>query len=584
MSNKYLFLFTLGPVQSYIQQSRKTDDLFASSQILSLLSSYAMKAIKERNMANDILFPNYYEDDKNPSYPNRCIAMVEEADIAEMGEYVEQYVRNSYEKLVGNYVGEAANSIVLREHLQIYWVFAEYHNNYIEAYNELEESMEMVKNLRTFEQNNSADYKARLEQNKRSLRKCNLCGERFVLHYNSGKKYNTNYRLASYEGLCEVCLLKRMYRIKEESEEGFPSTSRIALSYWIKEMSDKTDFEEKYKQLKNLLGEEFSDEILYGNLLAFDKKTENYMQVKQILKEIFKNQQKIDVLKRRYYALLVFDGDNMGKWVSGAFFTQKMRDSGYGQKEVSRLLGEYAKWTKSYLHMKGEELGCVVYAGGDDFFGFVPLDHLFEVLQTLRQQFEEMINKQLLEYKSKEKVDISFSAGICIAHYKTPLDKVITEARNQEDVAKNHLLRIDDKELEKNAFSISLLKRSGEHITSSFSFKSYTGNDDVLSILNAIKIKMDNFSVNFIRVLDKEWSGRETKNFMSDRKDMILSETKRLLGRSCINKGQNDKEVEELFKEISQLYLTCCAQEDKFQNFISMLYIIEFLGRELNDN
>lgn len=591
MNNKYLFLFTIGPVQSYIQQSRKTRDLFASSRILSLLSSCAMKAILERNEHNEIIFPYFEVEETAPSYPNRCIALVEESNISVMGEDIEQIVRNKYEEMARQYIGEEANAVVLREHLQVFWVFTEYKDDYESAYKNLEEAMGMVKSLRIFKQDNNAEYEIRLKQDKRRIRKCNLCGERLVTQYNSSKNYKSNYKLTSYEGLCDICLLKRMYQ-SEKREEEFLSTSSIALAYWKRDMAQNTSFSKYYERIQDILKEEFSDEILYGNSISFDSTHLQYGELKNLLAKIRDEQKNIGTLKRRYYALLVFDGDNMGKWVSGEFFQQKYREDGTGQKKVSQLLGQYAKWTKTYLNMNQEELGSVVYAGGDDFMGFIPLDHLFTVVQTLREKFEEMVNGPLCELKEDPNKNISFSAGICIAHYKTPLDKVISEARKQEEIAKRNRSIIYSNEVDKDSFSISVLKRSGEHILSTLSFRTRKSENAVLNILSAIMEKMESFSDNFIRVLDKEWSGMEQvhkatgrESFLNCKKNMILSETKRVLARSCLVEPDKAKEViEDLYDKIKEFYETCCVQDTSFQNFISMLYIIEFLGRELNDN
>lgn len=38
--SSYLFLFTIGPVQSFIAQARKTRDLYAGSKILGGLSTF----------------------------------------------------------------------------------------------------------------------------------------------------------------------------------------------------------------------------------------------------------------------------------------------------------------------------------------------------------------------------------------------------------------------------------------------------------------------------------------------------------------------------------------------------------------
>jgi CRISPR-associated protein Cmr2 len=52
--------FTLGPVQDFIEQARRTRDFWAGSFILSLLSGHAMRALKDKN--GEIVFPQIEDD------------------------------------------------------------------------------------------------------------------------------------------------------------------------------------------------------------------------------------------------------------------------------------------------------------------------------------------------------------------------------------------------------------------------------------------------------------------------------------------------------------------------------------------
>jgi CRISPR-associated protein Cmr2 len=67
-----------------------------------------------------------------------------------------------------------------------------------------------------------------------------------------------------------------------------------------------------------------------------------------------------------------------------------------------------------------------VYAGGDDFLGFVNLAHLFKAIDELYCDFESM------------KMDLTFSTSIVIAHYKAPLHKVLDYSRELLQESKNH--------------------------------------------------------------------------------------------------------------------------------------------------
>ncbi len=62
MSDQY-FHFTLGPVQSFVAQARRTRDFWAGSFLLSYLSAVAIKAVEKQG--GDLIFPiveeNYLE-------------------------------------------------------------------------------------------------------------------------------------------------------------------------------------------------------------------------------------------------------------------------------------------------------------------------------------------------------------------------------------------------------------------------------------------------------------------------------------------------------------------------------------------
>ena len=99
--------------------------------------------------------------------------------------------------------------------------------------------------------------------------------------------------------------------------------------------------------------------------------------------------------------------------------------------------------------------GRVVYAGGEDFLGFVTLDDVLKSLDKLRIEFDEKVNQALhREAFVEENNNLSFSAGMVIAHYKTPLSEALKWVHQMETAAKEVV--------GKNSLGIALLKHSGE--------------------------------------------------------------------------------------------------------------------------
>ena len=69
---KYYLLFTIGPVKSFINESRKTQDLFAGSSLLSALSKTAIKKAEEVFQGNnfELITPQLVSG----AIPNRFLA------------------------------------------------------------------------------------------------------------------------------------------------------------------------------------------------------------------------------------------------------------------------------------------------------------------------------------------------------------------------------------------------------------------------------------------------------------------------------------------------------------------------------
>ncbi len=248
----------------------------------------------------------------------------------------------------------------------------------------------------------------------------------------------------------------------------------------------------------------------FNNVLATAKKRQ---------KELFNTINEIDETLPKdkqmgnpstYYAILLMDGDNMGKWLSGEY-APKIGDVLH--PIVKNTLVIDSNWQKLLeqkrplnpsLHLatskalrdfslhvvreivEKDHLGKLVYAGGDDVLAFVNLRDLPEVMRKLRAYF----SGSLLTDEATNKVDIDFqkgkgfvptdesgeainvgsgkpikgfmlsmgtnataSVGVVITHHNSNLSQVLDEVRNCEKQAKI----IEGK----NSFCIALAKRAG---------------------------------------------------------------------------------------------------------------------------
>ena len=217
----------------------------------------------------------------------------------------------------------------------------------------------------------------------------------------------------------------------------------------------------------------------------------------------------------KYFAVLAFDGDEIGKWVSGEKtppFSSQLADytdgsniqrSGaktyFEKPEFKGFLESQRPLSPSY-HLQFSEalsnfallcarpiveafLGRLIYAGGDDVVALLPADTALACAEALRAAFTGGEVKGLdgsvlfrspapgflSSDKWKDDHDrgrpIPFlvpgpkadaSVGIAIAHFKSPLQDVVRAAQAAEKRAK--------RQLDRRAIAVTLFKRSGETI------------------------------------------------------------------------------------------------------------------------
>jgi hypothetical protein len=217
----------------------------------------------------------------------------------------------------------------------------------------------------------------------------------------------------------------------------------------------------------------------------------------------------------KYFAVLAFDGDEIGKWVSGGktprFSSQLadyMDDSNvqrfgakpyFEQPEFNDFLEARRPLSPSY-HLQFSEalsnfallcarpivesyLGRLIYAGGDDVVALLPADTALACAEALRAAFTgHAVNAAdgSVLFRSPSPGFLSSdgwkddhggghpipflvpgpeadaSVGIAVAHFKSPLQDVVRAAQAAEKRAK--------KQLRRGAVAVTLFKRSGETI------------------------------------------------------------------------------------------------------------------------
>jgi CRISPR-associated protein Cmr2 len=632
----HLFLFTIGPVQSFIAQARKTRDLYAGSRILSDLIESGISEFE--TAGGKVIFPH----GSSPSKPNRFLGYLDDSsleptELQKIGENVEKMVKLKWQEMADDALGELSKPNGFDEQitqaLEIFWVFhpateADYHI----AYRDIERTLGAIKNARPIHQYHYQEENDAIAYGEKG-RKWSLDGERNVKFYRpSDKEWKDLPKLRRWklfndvgqevrliadkdgigmkviapgEGLSAVSFVKRQNR-----GEDFAPTAFFAASEFLHKVSNHQELDHRLAIFKSCFAGSWDEQLLFE-----ENYTDNYFKsqginhhfgitqkAKKKLLDFYEHTKKQEIQKPNgYYALFLFDGDNMGKWLSGANLADGHNKGkalfGFHQN-LARLLAEFANGKDGKAEAKGiyqylqHPKGRTIYAGGDDFLGFVNLERVFDVLEWTREQFDEKINQHI----NHKKEDFTFSGGLVIAHYKTPLHVVLDWARATEKAAKKYIHPHGQR---KDTLGISVLKASGE-ITQAFvpwrlekgdmagKEKASGPNWSTEAMKKVVESLRKEFSDKWLRNLDGEF------HLMKDRKDgalelqagtpgaeMIRAEMGRLLKRACqLNGDQRDSAINDLLPHLHSL-LGDKATEN-FGNFSRLLHICDFIERQTN--
>lgn len=362
-----LLVFSLGPVQSFIAAARKTEDLWSGSYLLSHLTGVAIRSIqeaaKDKGTLVFLVYPGSRSNNNNnqldiASLPNRIILrIIHEVQVAaELAESAAKAVRQEFIKL-GEYainkvfddtVSKTKMITMLEEQidtlLEIYWALepVQDERDYDRARLQAEKRMAAVKNFRPY------------KPYRQNGLVCTLCGEQTALTENGIKSTVNNYaqmkinlvntwskrsreyqgvlesleedkregRIKEGEGLCSICLTKRLTRqyFKEHSSAG--DKNRYGPFPSIHDIADQSG----------------------------------------------------------YYAVIMMDGDDMGKWVSGEKAGLEKIDIAYQQKLSSKLESFASRFVPQEVKKSKGEL---IYSGGDDVLAFVPQREVISLAKNL---------------------------------------------------------------------------------------------------------------------------------------------------------------------------------------------------------
>ncbi|MEZ0329227.1 MAG: type III-B CRISPR-associated protein Cas10/Cmr2 [Dissulfuribacterales bacterium] len=376
--------------------------------------------------------------------------------------------------------------------------------------------------------------------------KCDMFGEFEILHYRNQADPNPKPSedpfwqdirnafdesdFGENERLCALGMVKRLaYRVVKDvkdhplhrmfkAADSFPSTTEMAMYDWWKQLKNRAKscddkkapelaqelsvFEGKdaFKKLAQWYHAKNEPESLKRDgveILVIDK---DKKEEKTAAEDIFKLHPVEDIHK--YYAVLMMDGDRMGKLINGetlgsrwetvlhselvrrlkGSFDKKFKDfwskwlkearfvSPAVHAAISEALGDFSIYTVPAIIEKYH--GRLIYAGGDDVCAVLPASQALSAARgiakayrlgfvllksgeqacSVNESWELQPNCKLAVHLGNSD-GISISAGIMVAHHKKPLGKVMERAHKLLDMAKAKGGR--------NAFALEVDKRAG---------------------------------------------------------------------------------------------------------------------------
>lgn len=438
----HLLVLSLGPVQEFIAAARRTQDLQAGSALLVELAGAAATAV--RDAGGTLIFPS----DPKRDGPNKILAEIpaeiDPAGVAQNARAATQrYLEDQWtaaEREIGRFVNPEIALGQIRNFLEFY---AAWHpietGGYAVARRGADRLLAGRKSLRDFQpaQGHAGVHKSPLDPARESV--LNGADGRVPPKAKDGPLW-----LKETEMLDAVSLLKR-WKGGTDRAGNTPSTATMALRSILPAL-------ERYApdQIWELqaVADNMGSGTDLGDLFLRSDWTESLADGEN---ERRREESRIKDLRRAalrqigraecppYYAILVADGDKMGKLLDAC-------DSADKHREVSSALTDFAESARSTV---ADHKGYAIYCGGDDVVALLPVTQALACAASLAERFAESMEP----FRSGTSGG-TLSAGIAIVHCMEPLQVSLDRARSAEREAKK----------ERDSLSVALHTRGGSPI------------------------------------------------------------------------------------------------------------------------
>lgn len=468
---QYLLQIHIGPMQEFIAAARRTRDLWFGSWLMSELSKAVARKVTEIAGEGSLIFPAASLAELAPgtklSVANKIVAQVENPKA--VAEEAEGAMRARLDELAKIALDEARGRLETRETAEkqirdlpeFYWVavpIKEGEDGYKEARKQADNLLAARKSCRNFTQPDWGSHrpKSSLDGNRESVipeAAYPASRDSQEVRESKIKALYSKYHARNAERLSGVDLLKRLGKQQRDRQpERFPSTSHMAAMPLRQRLQvEDANLAQLWESYVKLLPDELKREEkapgkphpVFGDAdgsLLFETRLRDYYEqgvpddIKQALRDFL---HKVKASPNPYYAILVGDGDSMGRIINTL-------EAPATHRQFSETLSQFANQAKEIIT---RQQGAVVYAGGDDVLALLPLHTAIQCAAEVAKSFRDKVSMVLNGYKA------TFSAGLAIFHHTEPLEDGLQAARNAEKEAKSIK--------GKNSLAIVEEKRSG---------------------------------------------------------------------------------------------------------------------------
>lgn len=535
---KYVVIFSIGPVQTFIASARRSRDLWSGSWLLSELAKACAKSLNDLGDTKaQLIFPHVdksnqadLEENSDFSVGNKVQAVL----IVDSVDELKNIIDNAKKSVKKRFIKEASNALsrlpkdkhYLREtiwnsqlddYLEIQTAWARFgdDNSYHDAAQKAGQTLASRKATRDFSPTRTISEKdfitslvqlddARKTTDKNHnvikqpyqdlfmLPKSSLDGMRETVLKESGLQKNSLQRklsLSKSEQLDTVGVIKRLGF--EKKAEQFTPFTRITAHAWIKEIAQKEPaalnrLKDTYHELCRLGvasgvtgNNEVYQDFAYDAQLLYPSRLEVTLKEYQNsddkeAKEIVDN---LKILKKTLAPLFQSYGEPYRYGVlllADGDRMGELLDKAKTQVQHQEITQALSNFAGQVAYTMRQSSGHCIYAGGDDVLGFVPLDKAYKCADDLQKLFANSLSG--VANKLGAENSPTLSVGLAICHIMTLLGVIRELASQAEKFAKgDHVDESQSTEKRRNALGILLSVRSGNDTKLRFNWDDLAG-------------------------------------------------------------------------------------------------------------